>query len=389
MSQIATNVDQLSEEEFDKEFEKLISTPPEQVDQMLSSDSEETQLNESPTEDNSETTNNEENTLEQPVSDTSDEPQEELAAESEPPVGSEDESQAEDSEPTEQNKTENQINWDAIPKDEVLPWEIKANGMTVKATLAELEEGFKRGMNYTQKMQELAPHRKNMYLMQENNLSTEDLALLAEAKKGNKNAIAKLLNDVKVDPLDIEPNDAEKYTQPDIDVDISKKEFEQVSQNILADEQNAPIVENALQTMPNDMYEMVYGDPTKMTALYEDVKKGVYQQVMPEVIKQQTLYGIKEPTVATYLRVAEQMFGQKQESPASVGSQPQQREPEPQRQANNEQLNARKRSAATAPRGKKSTPKLKYTQADLDSMDDEEFDKAFQSVIGRSIDEYK
>ncbi len=383
MNQIATNVEQLSEEEFDKEFDKLISTPVEQVDQMLNQDTEETQLSESPQTD--ETSNieqpEEKEEQEEPteLDDSNSNKQDEDTLDE--TLESEDSAQEDSTEP----EPSEGVDWDKIPKDEILPWEIKANGMNVKATLAELEEGFKRGMNYTQKMQELAPHRKNMYLMNENNLTTEDLALLASAKKGDKTAIAKLLSDVKVDPLDIEPEDAANYTQPNIDESINKQEFEQVSAAIMSDQDNAPIVENALQTMPNDMYEMVYGDPMKLNALYDDVKTGVYTKVMPEVIKQQTLYGIQEPTIATYLKIAQQMAGESQQS----GGSEQQVKKEPAPVQNNEELNAKRRSAGTAPRGKKTAPKMKYTQADLDSMDDEEFDKAFQSVIGRSIDEYR
>ncbi len=383
MNQIATNVEQLSEEEFDKEFDKLISTPVEQVDQMLNQDTEETQLSESPQTD--ETSNieqpEEKEEQEEPteLDDSNSNKQDEDTLDE--TLESEDSTQEDSTEP----EPSEGVDWDKIPKDEILPWEIKANGMNVKATLAELEEGFKRGMNYTQKMQELAPHRKNMYLMNENNLTTEDLALLASAKKGDKTAIAKLLSDVKVDPLDIEPGDAANYTQPNIDESINKQEFEQVSAAIMSDQDNAPIVENALQTMPNDMYEMVYGDPMKLNALYDDVKTGVYTKVMPEVIKQQTLYGVREPTIATYLKIAQQMAGESQQS----GGSEQQVKKEPAPVQNNEELNAKRRSAGTAPRGKKTAPKMKYTQADLDSMDDEEFDKAFQSVIGRSIDEYR
>lgn len=368
----ASGVNDLSEEDFEKNFEAMMVQTPEEFD-AAQQQPEEIQLIESPV---AEETPNEvpeeepEVQLEQPQEQLDEAPVTEPTAVEQPEPGVTEDPVVEDS-PTEPVE----FDFSSIPRDKVIPNDIQVNGMTVRATMEELEVGFKKGMNYTQKMQEIAPHRKDMNIMMENGLTTDDLNLLIEAKGGNKDALGKLLAKAEVDPLDLDTENKAEYIPKDYAKDVPNVEMEQIKAEILQDNEFSPQVENALQTMPDDMYTMVSGGSGQMSALYKDVKSGLYAQAMPEVMKQQALYGKTEPTIDTYLRVAGQFM--KPETPKEVVPPA----------ANNAELNNKRRSAASTP---KSTPPKRdsFIQEDLNEMNDDDFEKAFEKMIGRSVSDF-
>ena len=367
---MSATVDNIPDEDFDKAFDAMMAQTPEEFD-AAQSQPEETQLAESPVaEEPSIEVPEEEIQIEQPQEQLDDTPVEEPVATEEPEAVISEDPVVEDSpEPTE-------YDFSAVPRDKIIPRDINVNGSTVRATMDELEIGFKKGMNYTQKMQEIAPHRKDMNIMMENNLTTDDLNLLIEAKSGNKDALGKLLAKAEIDPLDLDTEDKADYVPKDYAKDVPNVEMEQVKADILQDTEFSPQVENALQTMPEDMYTMVSGGSGQMNALYNDVKSGLYAKAMPEVMKQQALYGKTEPTIDTYLKVAGQYF--KPETPKEVKA------PEV---TGNTELNDKRRSAAPTP---KSAPSKKESliQKDLKEMDDDEFEIEFAKMTGRSVQDF-
>ncbi len=380
VSYAGSGVDDLSEEDFDKEFDKMMGMTPEDFDAKQDEPMEET-LSESPSApETPEVEEQPEVTNEQPEEELGEPEKEEPTAVGEPEVPEETKPESQDS-PTEPEE----YDFSAIPRDKIMPNEINVNGMTVRATMEELEAGFKKGMNYTQKMQEIAPHRKDMNLMTEHGLSTDDLNLLIEAKKGNKEALGKLIANAKVDVLDLDAEASQDYTPENYAKDVPNVEMEQIKNEILADTEIAPSVENALQSMPEDMYQMVSSNAMGMNSLYSDMKSGMYEKIMPEVMKQQALYGVQEPTIQTYLKVAKQYFGQEEQEPTPPQLEKAHTQPEP---TVDKELNDKRRNARTTPPAKKTNPDS-YIQDDLDNMSDDDFEKAFQKMVGRSTNDFK
>jgi len=378
VSYAGSGVDDLSEEDFDKEFDKMMGMTPEDFDAKQDEPMEET-LSESPSApETPEVEEQPEVTNEQPEEELGEPEKEEPTAVGEPEVPEETKPESQDS-PTEPEE----YDFSAIPRDKIMPNEINVNGMTVRATMEELEAGFKKGMNYTQKMQEIAPHRKDMNLMMEHGLSTDDLNLLIEAKKGNKEALGKLIANAKVDVLDLDAEASQDYTPENYAKDVPNVEMEQIKNEILADTEIAPSVETALQSMPEDMYQMVSSNAMGMSSLYSDMKSGMYAKVMPEVMKQQALYGMQEPTIQTYLKVAKQHFGQGEQEQAQPRKVPAQPEP-----TVDKELNNKRRSAGTTPPAAQTKPDS-FIQDDLDNMSDDDFEKAFQKMVGRSTNDFK
>jgi len=360
-------VDSLSDEEFDKAFEQL-----EAIEYSEDNGGSEEKTTE-PSEDNTE--DNTEENIEHPTDSDSneDETTDEPAASEEEGEDQEDsinDEGNEDEQGKDEAKTDEAFSFDDIPMDVELPFEIAANGMKTKATLNQLITGFQKGLNYTKHMQQLKPFRTSIGIMEENDLSDEDLNLLIELKSGNKEALNKLLSDIKIDPLDLEQKENSDYTPKNYGKDIPDPEMEQVIGEIKNDADNFPIMQEALNSMPQDFYDVVSANPGGMKSLYEDVKSGVYEKVMPEVMKLQALYGPSD-TMKMYVETARRLLnegGSKEKEPSKDEAKP-----------NKQNKDAKRKLTSTT---KKKNSGTKPVSKQLDDLTDDEFDEEFKRMFG-------
>jgi len=378
-------VDSLNEEDFEKAFDDMMnepvgseSTPMEEehssdgdVPDDKEGDGEEEDGDSEP--EPTDTEGSEDEEVEHPE-DTEKEPEDDS---DEKESNGDTEGETEDST---KEKTDNEntgFDFGKMPMDELLPMEINANGMKMKATMNELVAGFQKGMNYTQKMQELSGVKKLVSIATSNDLSEEDLNLLVEAKKGSQEAIAKLMANSNVDALDIDTEEHKDYKPADYSKEEVDIEMDGVRSTINSDAEFKPFVESAIQTMPQDMYDTVSGSAQNLNSLYQDIKSGIYSKVMPEVKKLQNLYGHTEPTMDTYLKVANQIFDDEESS-----TQAEQQESEEKKEERNLK---RKKVAPTS----KAPAKKSFISKDVDSLGEDDFDKEFAKITGRSLDDYR
>jgi len=371
------DVDTLSDEAFDAAFDDMMRTPNEEDSDDTPEEVIETpEPTESDSEDNDEETSEEEPeedseddvTVEQPEDteeDSTPEPDEGEVIE-------DTEGKTEDS--TNEEEDTKAFDFTSMPMDALLPMEIKANGMKMKATMNELVAGFQKGMDYTQKMQELSGVKKLVSIATSNSLSEEDLNLLVEAKNGNKEAIAKLMSNSGIDPLDVDTDEHKDYIPDDYSKEEVDVELSSIVATINSDIEYKGQVEGAINNMPQDMYDTIAGSAGNMESLYKDVKAGVYAQVMPEVIKLQNLYGKTEATLDTYIKVARQLQGNDT--------------PEVSRESSTEKADRNSKRKKVAPTSKAPTKKS-YISKDVSKLGEDDFDREFARITGRSLNDYK
>ena len=104
-------------------------------------------------------------------------------------------------------------------------YKIKANGKEFEMTLDELKQTASKGMDYLKKTTALKPYRTMIAAMEENKVSPEDINLLIDLKKGNKEAIAKLIKENEVDVYDLpEANDykPQEYRQSETALEMKE-----------------------------------------------------------------------------------------------------------------------------------------------------------------------
>lgn len=210
--------------------------------------------------------------------------------------------------PVDENTTES--NGEEIPAPTT--YKIKANGLEYDFTIDEMQMLASKGMDYTKKMQTIAPYRKTIDAIQENGITQDDINLFIDIKKGNKEALATLVKNMNIDVYDL-PMEEINYTPTQYGKDESmlalqdtisrlrqEPEFERTHQAFLAMDENSKLA--------------FVNNPSNLEGLHEDIKNGVYDVVMPKAMKAAMLDGYRRPVLDYYLIQGQEYYKNLNES---------------------------------------------------------------------------
>jgi hypothetical protein len=142
-----------------------------------------------------------------------------------------------------------------------------------------------KGLNYTQKTQQLSSQKNTVDYLGKHNINMEDLEALAAIKNGDKEAIGYLAKNNKIDIYDVDstatfnPSDNVKYYEP-TDVDL-------VAQDILQNEQVSQQITEWVSNdvLPNEFLGLLRTDARALQAFAEDVDSGIAQRILPVAVK--------------------------------------------------------------------------------------------------------
>lgn len=173
-------------------------------------------------------------------------------------------------------------------KPEFTPIEIEVGGHKVKITSQEdLMAYVTKGAESFNKKEDKFVNEKT--ILEQGQLTADDLKLLVDAKNGSKEAIAKLAELGKVDVLDLEAEMASQYKnqfQPYIESDVDK-----VAGEILADAEHATNFRNISNSLPRDFMNAISSNAEALKNFSGHIKSGLAQEVIPMAITAQMRYG--------------------------------------------------------------------------------------------------
>ena len=184
-------------------------------------------------------------------------------------------------------------------------YKIKANGKEFEMTLDELKQTASKGMDYLKKTTALKPYRTMIAAMEENKVSPEDLNLLIDLKKGNKEAIAKLIKENEVDVYDLpEANDykPQEYRQSE-----TALEMKEVLSTISKDAEFSRTSE-IYAAFDDQTKAFLNEDPSRIVGLHNDVKTGVFDKVLPLAEKKAMIDGYNAPFLQYYLQAGQEIL---------------------------------------------------------------------------------
>ena len=184
-------------------------------------------------------------------------------------------------------------------------YKIKANGKEFEMTLDELKQTASKGMDYLKKTTALKPYRTMIAAMEENKVSPEDINLLIDLKKGNKEAIAKLIKENEVDVYDLpEANDykPQEYRQSE-----TALEMKEVLSTISKDAEFSRTSE-IYATFDEQTKAFLNEDPSRIVGLHNDVKTGVFDKVLPLAEKKAMIDGYNAPFLQYYLQAGQEIL---------------------------------------------------------------------------------
>lgn len=195
---------------------------------------------------------------------------------------------------------------EAEDETKVQTYKVKANGMDFEFTQEELMQLAPKAMDYTKKMQEIAPWRKTISAIKEEGLSEQDLNLAIDVLKGDKDAIAAVMKRTGIDTLDLD-TDIGDYQPNQYGKDESQLAIEDVVKNISGDPEyriTQGVVDNSWDGASRNA---MAANPALIEGLHYDIKHGIYDKVAPLALKMKALDGGLKSDIEYYMEAGQRM----------------------------------------------------------------------------------
>ena len=222
----------------------------------------------------------------------------------------------EDEDPIEDVESEKDIN-DEIAQKEQQELVFKANGREFKFTQEEMLEQFPKifgqAMDYTKKTQAMKPWRKTIDAIEQAKLGHEDINLMIDVMKGNKEAIAEVLKRTGVDSLEIDTENS-KYTPNDYGRDDKALAIKDIVEEISVDKEYEITHRVLSKEWDEKSFREMTNDPELIRLLHVDVKTGMFDKVQPIADKIKVLDRGSKPDLEYYRLASIELAQQQQEA---------------------------------------------------------------------------
>lgn len=256
-----------------------------------------------------ETAENEEDELEQPDVDsdkTEDTQVEDEVTEDEDENKDTEENLDKDADVKPEDKTE-----DEVVEPKISTYKIKANGTELDMSLDDLVKLAPKAIDYTKKMQEIAPHRKNISIMVDNKISAEDLNLLVSMKNGDVDAFSAMSKRAGVDTLGIDVDNADKYVPKEYGRTEQQLGIDDVISTISTDKEfevTQRVIDNQWDSKSREYFT---GKPEDIQVLHNDIKEGRYGDISAKAMKLRVLdNGPAKSDVEYYIEAGHQYYAE-------------------------------------------------------------------------------
>ncbi|MNO13160.1 hypothetical protein D3C76_27880 [compost metagenome] len=227
--------------------------------------------------------------------------------EQQPAVAEKDKGGAQDPE-KQPEQAETPPNYEELYKRLMAP--LRANGKDIEIrSPEELIQLAQMGANYTRKMQELAPKRKILQMLENNQLLDEgQLSFFIDLKNKNPEAIKKLLKDSGVDPLDLDISAEPAYQQGNHRVSDAEVAFNETLRELQGNEEGLKTLQAIHTTWDQASKEMLGQNPEILSIMHQQRELGVYDLITSEVDRQRALGQI--PQSVSFLQAYKQVGDQ-------------------------------------------------------------------------------
>lgn len=186
-----------------------------------------------------------------------------------------------------------------------------AAGKKYDFTEDEMREAFPKvfgqAMDYTQKMQTIAPWRRTIDAIEQAKLSHEDVNLMIDVLKGDKEAIAAVLKRTGVDTLDINTDEV-AYQQKDYGRTDSEIAITDVIDSIKHDQEYATTHRVLTSEWDEASWLALAGTPERIRQLHIDIKDGTFAKLQPEADKIKVFDGGRHSDLDYYIEAGRRYF---------------------------------------------------------------------------------
>lgn len=192
---------------------------------------------------------------------------------------------------------------------EIAKYKVKANGTEMELTTEELLLLAPKALNYTQKMQAIKPWTKGISAFQENGFDPEDINIMIDLMKGDKDAIADLIKRHEIDTLDLDAENTQ-YSPNSYGKSEKALKLEEVVGEINQDEEFKITQYVVDSTWDSASRSELRNNPSIIKGLHADVKNGIFDKVNPISLKLKALDGGNKSDIEYYLEAGRQYFSE-------------------------------------------------------------------------------
>lgn len=252
--------------------------------------------------------------------DTAEQPEDENESEDSDDNNDVDEEQVEETEEDSETEESAQDTVDEQPTEEepkptedthkVPTFRLKADGTEFELTENELKQLASKGMNYTKKMQDIKEYREHVSAIKEAALSKDDINLMIDVLKGDKDALATVMKRTGVDALDVDVENS-KYVPKNYGRNEVELEIEEVVETISRDPEYVTTKHIISSNWDKQSQMEFVRDPIKIAKLHEDVKNGIFDQVVPMMLKKKALDGARKSDIEYYIEAGTDYYQNK------------------------------------------------------------------------------
>jgi hypothetical protein len=191
-------------------------------------------------------------------------------------------------------------------------YKFKANGKDYEFSSEEIVDQFPKifgqAMDYTKKMQSIKPWRKTIDAIEGAKLNHDDVSLMIDVLKGDKNAISEVLKRTGVDTLDLDSEEDSKYVAKDYGRDDSALAIKDIVEDISRDVEYATTENIISKEWDEQSWQAMAKTPEMIRLLHTDVKSGMYAKVQPLAEKLKVYGGGTKSDLEYYKEAAQQHF---------------------------------------------------------------------------------
>ena len=273
---------------------------------------------------------------------------------------------------------------------------MKAGGQTLK--LRNMDEAIgliKKGMDYHRKTEELSAHRKTIKTLERAGIDDSNLNYLIDLHNKNPQAIAKLVADANIDPLDLDADSdaVQQYSPKQHSVSDHEVALDDVLAELKSTDTYGELISVVGEKWDQDSRGVVANDPALLRVINDHMADGIYPIIAEEISRQRTLghlQGVNDLTA--YQQVGKAINDQggfnhlitdqrKAELAQRSGLAPINSIPiRPKQGSGDPSLDAKRRAASPSKASSKNT-NPSSNQVNPMALSDEEFEKKFSASL--------
>lgn len=161
----------------------------------------------------------------------------------------------------------------------------KANGREIAvSSIDDAVSLMQMGANYNKKMAALKPNLKLMKMLENNGLlSEEKLSFLIDLDKKSPEAIAKLVKESGVDPMDLDADKSGGYTPKTYTVDDREMELDTILEDIQGTSSYTRTLDIVSTKWDGASKQVIAATPQLLKVINDHVQSGIYDTIMKEV----------------------------------------------------------------------------------------------------------